>query len=353
MKRPSVFSFSTQKFCIFGITTALLLWAPANCFAGDLVILTSAEDESRNLVLQQSIDAQLMDYDAMSEVMVLTGVSGYDESTVAKAREIQQRTGKRAFLWLNESHFFLYVHVQNDSHLFTRSLPANNGSWEVQCDAIASNVQAMLSPWFQVSVAESYPVLPVEASRKTDGDMAEKRDSDDDLKSRKQEASHRVRPGFGAAYVTSLMSTNNLWSNGATTLFNLQLKSRILLSTGLGFLVDNSRSFRMLRFPVRFRMETFWKTPSFSLGIGASVVIDAIRISSDEYAALENVGNVYIGVGASLAVMYHVSPIFSIVLRGGADLYQSSDKYSYNRDMIFYYGHLQGRTLAGIIFWLR
>ena len=360
MLRPHLGLKFIKMIQVVGLEVLCLIVISGNCFASELVILTSEKDEARNQQLQISIDAQLMDYDATSELIVNDDISSYDENAADSIRQIQQRTGRMAYLWLNDSHFYLYVYVAGDSHLFNRPLPDDSGSWEVRCDAIAANVQAMLSPWLSDNLDNTVDAVNglTGAPPRLENSLPEKkRDlpavTETGVDHREDESTRPIRPGVGAAFSTYLMSTNSLWSSGATLLFNLRFGSRLLLSNESGFAVNTNRSFQFLRVPIRLRAEIFWEMQSFWIGIGASFLIDATRVSSKTDSDIEKVGKVYIGTGASLSYVYNVNAIFSIFLRGGVDIYQSSNKYWHGDKLVFYYAQLQGRTLAGIIFWLR
>ncbi|MBN2719195.1 MAG: hypothetical protein JXX14_25320 [Deltaproteobacteria bacterium] len=338
----------------------VLLLFPSVSLGAELLILSSPQSEARNLQLQISIDAQLMDYDAASELMVTDKIPTSDESAIAGIHIIQQQTDSLAVMWLNETSFFLYINSRDETHFFTRQLPDTAANWEVQCDAIAAVVQAILSPW--LTPAPDAPPIPVNGEPETQNPTASDAKNNQRqistpkaprLISSKTDRRLTVHPGIGAAHTTYLMSTNNMWSHGAEILLNLQLGSRFILGAESGLSMENNRNFRMLRIPIRIRAEIFVEMPSFCIGLGTSFVLDATRISSDTHPDLNNTGHVYPGVGASLSFTYKVNTIFSVFVRGGADIYQASNKYWYNDALIFFYGQTQGRTVAGIIFWLR
>lgn len=355
------------------LVPVLTVLFPVAGATSDLLIISSDADQIRHSILQESIDAQLMDYDASSELYLAQPPFPTDEGALSTVRRLASETGSKAVLWLGESRFYLYVTEGEESHLFTRVLPENTGSWEVQCDAIASIVQAMLSPW----LASPSPVPPVvsaetkvhpPANSTNPTDVNRRPDTsrpEDEPRTRTRTARHRrlrmsrsetstnVRPGVGAAFATCLMSTENMWASGADGTLTLKLGKYFLVSTESGFLLDTTQSFRMLRIPVRLRTEILWKITSFSIGFGASLILDIARVSSTDHSEINNDGQVYFGAGGSISFMYEVNPIFSIVARGGVDVYQAADNYWFQKDLIFYYGELQGRTSIGIIFWLR
>jgi hypothetical protein len=144
-----------------------------------------------------------------------------------------------------------------------------------------------------------------------------------------------------------------MWSSGAEGMLTLQLGKYFMISTESGFLLDTNQSFRLLRIPVRLRTELLWKITSFSIGFGASFIMDVARVSSTEYSDIRDDGQIYFGAGATISFMYEVNPIFSIVARGGLDIFQAANNYWFRNEHIFYYGEMQGRTSLGIIFWLR
>ena len=358
---------------LFLLVPILIVLFPVAGATADLVIISSDADQIRHSVLQESIDAQLMDYNASSELYLAQPPFPTDEGALSTVRRLAAETGSKAVLWLGETRFYLYVTEGEESHLFTRLLPENTGSWEVQCDAIASIVQAMLSPWLASTSMETPAVSaetnlqpPVKSTDSTDiNRRPDNYKQNDAPRTRTRTARHRrlrvsrseistnVRPGIGAAFATCLMSTENMWASGADGTLTLQLGKYFLVSTESGFLLDTTQSFRMLRIPVRLRTEILWKITSFSIGFGASFILDVTRVSSTDHSKINNHGQVYFGVGGSISFMYEVNPIFSIVARGGVDVYQAADNYWFQDDLIFYYGELQGRTSIGIIFWLR
>ncbi|MBN2527465.1 MAG: hypothetical protein JXR76_13815 [Deltaproteobacteria bacterium] len=342
------------------------IYCPDRAEASDLLLLTPRESQKKHRALQDSLNAQLMDYNTTSKMYIPESPLEYDASTVADARRLQQQTGTKAVLWLNAVQFYLFVSVDDENHLFTRQLPENTGSWEVQCDAIAAVIQAMLSPWLTPAPAEDaneiQPSTPTETT--VNGTPAKPALSDSnkritEVKKRKRRFRNTspltLRPGIGAGFSPWVMSRKNVWSNGATAMLCLKVGRLLLFGIEPGIAFTSNLSFNLLRIPLRFRGELFWAAPSFSLGIGMSFILDVTRVSSS--SSSQSFGNadgeIYFGMGASLSFTYNVNPIFSIVARVGGDLFQSANRYLYGENLIFYYGELQGRALLGVIFWLR
>ncbi|MBN2343434.1 MAG: hypothetical protein JXX29_04540 [Deltaproteobacteria bacterium] len=312
--------------------------------------------------MKASIDSQLMDYNMTSTLQLLDEPLPTTQEPLEIGRQYQMLTNSLAIFWIQDYLFYLYIHDGEDSHFFSRPLPESSSNWELQCDAIASVVHAVISSWLAPPEPAELPTAATDENQPvaSETDSRGKNSSEKTANENSQNTSSNPPPPFlppqpyrisiGLMYSGCIMSSDNPWVNGAAISLNFRLEQLFLIGVESGFATVAHSSFRMNRVPIRAKAGVRLDKMRFTFGGDISVFADITRVRNNNSDEIPNAGQTYLGIGFGGIAAFHLSQRISIVTQLDVNISRASNIYWDNDEAIFFYGPFQGRLGIGLIF---
>ncbi len=318
----------------------LSIWMTASVFAQSpkrAVILSPPSETQRIGVLKDAVTSQLSDLGVEVLVQTLEDREVISQDLLGVAERHRKESRAVAVIWVGEGGVHVLAGDEEQSNHVSRSLPTGDGDWETQCDAIASVIRSVLSPWL---ASHGAPAIL-------------ERGPDPEAPSQVLSMPARFHAiGVAGAYAPMIMSRRQPWLHGGWLGLDVRWLEYFRMSVGGAIVpVLRRRSYGLQRIPLRVEAEGRWALGPWSLGAALSYVLDIARVRGSDLGGDAN--RFYHGLGV-VAVMAH-RPISWMELRivGGMDLYQAANRYvDQDGETIFQYGPVQGRLGFGLVFWL-
>lgn len=311
------------------------------------VILSGNDEVDQLEILRESVSSQLSDYGVeVSVVQVEMDESSVSDSPGFGAR-IGEETGAGVVIWLGEGRVFVFARDKDTQNFLTRPWPTSGDSWALQCDAVASMIRAMISPWFEEPTHDSGEI----EVQQDENPLHTPETVEQDIKTKKQIF---FRMGAGLGYAPKIMSTSEPYLNGMQINLDFGLGEYIRLEAGVAFMqAARNGIYGFYQVPIRIELEGRLPIRKWNIGLGFSYILNMTKVSgSADNGSATDASRNYSGIGTSAVVGYCPKPWFELQFKGGIELYQESNSYyDGSGNSVFNYPPLQGRFFLGAIFW--